>query len=1775
MAKQELLIIDALKKILPEASWSWAIPALRRSPLIWGKFESDGFLQYLGQEIGSEPTDWTPGRIGAAALNRESSELVDWPIKSFDDLPAGLRNQVNQTYQDYENNLGQILGFNEAFQLCLALFGEKNSGKTWQEILTQYSAQNSWLFALSCLFDLVDNPQDLIRALNPEAGMQVLLSRPLPPAALADLLGGIMTIMDPANQEKWIKTLNKEVPDLSPNIAKTLLAKQNLEPSNIQESVTLSLLNQLAGNTEIALELLREATDQNQKLHGKLAANLNKVKTDLQQPQVDDKAWQELTSTISSPEGMDDNAQEISEIIRSLLDNKYYTAAGDLISKIKDPLPEHPELLTTLAEYAFSQNQKTRARHLALLALEKGNRDNSPPANLSSVLLQLNLLDECIESAQSYLSKYPNHLDTHLVFAEALSQLGNSSLAAKQAQIASVLNPQDISLMRKMAEYQEDAEDWKDALETHANILSKFHTSNEEKSQPEVFLPLTDLYSFASCAYAAQQPKRAITACKQILDQQPNHSSAHALIGKSLIFLGKEDEGFAYLNQAVEISPDMEEPWIALAESQLASKTPERAIQTLKSGLTAASTRAQVLLKLGEIQANHLNQSKALETFQNAAVAADAEQVDQKTNFEIQYGLGRSYYNLGHLEQARITLKNLQEQYPAKGKVNAIYGKLLLDMDEPQEALLYLVHVVDQNPLDVEPYLQHADAHLRIGDNPDAAAESLNKALKIDPENKIAFALLGETQIATENYQDAIISFQKAYDTSLNTDPSWSPRISLGLGTAAIKMGKTETAIASLKEGHEKFPQDLPLTRGLAEAYQSANLTTNALKAAKQAAEIAPHDPETLAWIAEFTLALGSPDQGISALKELLKIEPGNHAAHIHLGKAFSSAGRDKEAFTALSQILQFEEIQPEDLLLAGDELIKLSNFETGMKCLTKAVNICEANPSPSPLLPKFWSRLAAGHALNNKPKQALELLDQAISADLDHPEWRIQKADLLIGQDRFQAAIASLSNALDLSPEDPDLHAKMARVQQQVSSNEEAFYHAQEALAGFQSNSNKKDKLEDTLAFAADLACATLRIDQAEEILSNLDLEQLKKGGELNPSQVHSLCLSGEISLDQNQEVKAAEISNLLVSMETDNPRVSALKARIFNRQGSLKEAKESFNQAVENWHKTAVEEKSFNTAVEIALGRTAQELHEWDESVKHIQHAADLNPSEKRVIYELALSYITRAEARRFSEAIKAIRHSPDQNALSNEVSKSFQDCIQALYQMEVETLFVDKIRTRGEAVFSPNQETAEALKITAETPEDLAALIAAFRHSRQKVFASQTALDNLDNLGKNALLDAQIALALLKNKPDKAYKAAASALELAKNANHSQVPLFLVLLGMAAEQIDDLISAEESIQKALLIWQDEPRWYAFAADLTPDYAAAVEYFRQAIELDPEYAGHFLALGKLHMNGKQPLRAIKSFEKAISIKPDYIDAWIQLSLSKRAIYRIPEALASINKTLALAPDHKETRKTAALLNFENGSYRESEKHLVSLLGQDPHDVDLLALFARTLAAQKQPDQALRVMDKAISLEDENLDLKLQRAGMIKTIEGPQAAIDELRVIGSYHPDQYSLVLELVSTLAEAGEVDQAVRTAQDVLQNEEIGHTRDQKAHLHLITGRMLRKSGQLDQAVHHLHKAKKLVDPNFQAILELGRVHSDRRQYEQALDQIQKAIKIEPGESEGYFQAGKILKELKQFEKAERMLRKASKLSPHDLKIHRQLGVLVTLNLVHGEPKKEVRV
>jgi tetratricopeptide (TPR) repeat protein len=1773
MEQQELHRLKTLKSIFPEDSWSWAITALRRNPAIWAEFDSADFSESLSKDIGVNPQEWTPGRIGAVLLARELEDEIPYPIESFDDLSAEVKGIVHQTYQEFEEEEHENPDLVKGFLLALALLGEKRAGKSWSEILDQYRDRINWQNPLVILYNLVKEPAAYLRLLKPELALQVLLSNPSIPETLVDTLVEVVSSLDIGDLEKWFKVIHQEVPDLVGMIALALLTSLDLASGSIQEILILSFLNQLAGHDEKALKLLEKAADHNQKLQGKLTANLTKVKSHLDEPRVNDQSWKDLKGLLGQDDIPTENLSEVADIICSLLENKQYAAIGDLVEKLPDPVPDHPELLIALAEYALVQNQTIRAEQLAHQALNLA--ETTPPQNLSSVLFKVGLFRESAQAARDYLEKYPNHSASHLTYIEALRSQGKYGNAAESAQILAVLYPHDLALQRKLAGYLEEANAWQEALEVRASILTKQQSAIEQETTLSPSLPLSDLIAFASCAFSAKQYRRTVSACNQILTQDQENSPALSLKGKALCHLDQEEEGFAYLNRAVELTPDSERSWLTLAECQNNAGLLQMVRQTLKAGLTAASTQALIYFQLGELEAEGNNQSKALEQYQKAAAAAETEELDQRSSYLIQLGISRCYYALGHLDQSRISLKEINERFPANFEANLLYGKLMLETKQPHAALPYLIQVVDQEPGSPDAYLAYADTLLQLEKDPQAATEAVSKALAFEPDNETALVLLGEAQAASGDYQRSVLSYQKARESRLMNDPTWSPRISTGLGKTALKLGETETAIAALKDGHDRYPSDLTLARNLAEAYQAANLSANALETAKHAADIAPQDAENLSWVASFTLELGSPEQGIAALKKLIRINPDNPAAYILLGKAQASAGNQDEAANAFTKLLNFDDIQPEDLLLAGDALIDLGKIESGMNSLNKALTICEANPDPSPLLPKIWSRQAAGYAKLDDQQKALELLDQAISAELNVPEWRIQKADLLIQEDRHQAAIASLSNALDLSPAQAALHHKMAKVLCQIGSFEEAFYHAQEALSEYQDAGNSLTDIESARVLAADLACATLRIETAAGLLADLAAESIPQGERLSEDKIISLCLAAELALDQTQEVKAAEISNLLVSQHADHPRVSALQARIMGRQGSLDVALDKYNAGVESWKNTSSENRTFCSGMEIALGKTALEIQCWDEAATHLQHAVDLAPTEKRALYELARGYTTLAENRRFFENFKVVQNAPSQIALAPEVYQSFQSCLKALRELDADEEMISKLEARGDAVFSPSQDSASTLQTLAETPAEKAALIAAYRHSRQKVFASQTALDHMQSLGQDPALDAQIALALIKSKPDQAFKAASSALENAKRTLQTLLPLYFVLYAQVAKAVDDNLTAEDSMAKALQIWDKEPRWYAMAAEMASDYQKRVQYYQQAIELEPEYVGHYLALGKQQMEAKQGVTAVKSIDTALSLNPEYVESWIQRALAKRALHRMPEALASINEALSLAPEHKEARKTAALLTFENGSYRESEKHLVTLLGQEPHDTELLALFARTLAAQKQSEEAMRVIDKAISLDEDSLDLQLQRASMIKQIEGPLAAVDQLRILGSRYTNQYPLVVDLVTTLAEAGEMDQAIRTALEMLQDEESEYSKEQKAYLYLITGRLLRNNGQLDQAVHHLYKAKKLVDPNYEAILELGRVHHDRRQYNLALDQIQKAIAIEPDEAEGYYQAGRVLKDLKQYGKAEKMLRKASKLAPNDLKIHRQLGVLVTLNLVHGEKRQQVRV
>ena len=156
---------------------------------------------------------------------------------------------------------------------------------------------------------------------------------------------------------------------------------------------------------------------------------------------------------------------------------------------------------------------------------------------------------------------------------------------------------------------------------------------------------------------------------------------------------------------------------------------------------------------------------------------------------------------------------------------------------------------------------------------------------------------------------------------------------------------------------------------------------------------------------------------------------------------------------------------------------------------------------------------------------------------------------------------------------------------------------------------------------------------------------------------------------------------------------------------------------------------------------------------------------------------------------------------------------------------------------------------------------------------------------------------------------------------------------------------------------------------------------------------------------------------------------------------------------------------------------------------------------------------------------------------------------------------------------LEESGQLAAAIDAAQIALQPKHSPLPLETQANLHHLIGRQMRRTGQLDQAIQHLDEAIQLNPEAIEIYMELGQVYQGRRQYSQALKTYQQAIEVTQRDFRPYYQAGLALKEIKDYQAAENMLQKAADLAPEDVTVHRSLGAVVALNLVHNRLKSTV--
>jgi tetratricopeptide (TPR) repeat protein len=1805
-----------LKSHLPEQSWPWVIAALRQDELVWETLQASCTFLQFSTEDNQLPESWNPARVAFLTLQ----QTVPPPNAA---LSLGLRQRAFRTYesitQHHQITTVEAQPMVRAALLAVALRERLRLTGKWDHLTEELSLApyEIWRTPLACLYGLIEKPLELLRSLlssgaSPEIynlAIHSLLSNPLPPEVQSNQLLVLIENLPISDRNMILSQLTNIRPSLAADLARQENNYTQPETSNTPLDALVNHIHRaeialIAGNSTQAAESFNAAQEKARRVQANLAA---------QSAQVGNTPMASLQRAFElAPE----EPVYRFRLALAYMESHNTTEANAILEPaiIKD----RSDLLYASAQLAHLTGDDDRACQLASQALEiietsspdylnHGNNNFSLPLQLAQFFLLLDLPSAGIRAARIAIRERPDDSERLILLGQAQSAAGQYNQAAEAYQWAVLLKPQQFDLHRELAKNLEAAGDWALALEER-KIMAAAPSS-----------PVDDRYALADCALHNNQAAYAADLCRVILTKDPKDGLAHTLLGEALAAVGDLPAAQVHFTQASELAPSLARPWLALSRAQTKCNEPQKALETLRIASQAIPLSAEIHQALGENYLAANAPTQALEAFQRAA------DIDPQ-NIPIALRLGQTLYQLGHLPQAYEVLKQAYHQVPSNIEVALTYARILMGQDDPQSALPALETVIHSNPIDPAPYIDYARALLLTRGEATKATEALRHALELLPDHAEALALLGESLAAENNYNASLQAYQTALETPLAQNPEWRARLSFGLGGVALHLGQVETAIAASLEAVHIDPQNYRPHCQLAEAYQTAGLTPDAYQSASEALRLAGDDIHVMIWYVEKTLELAGKRQtsvngtvqqhprheeiqihALQVLTRAAEIAPAQADLFLRIANIQCEAGDFTSAASNLRKIATIKSATTAELQQAAQLLLTLNDAVGAVSCFEKALDNEQETSEIKERRISLLSQLANAHRQASNPQAALLTIEKAIILSPEDSRLCSDKALLLLELSQPKSAINFLEETISRLP-DPRLHHTASIIMQKEGKLLDALEHA-EAGANSQLTPGKSEYETaqlDCVVLAAELSRALLLPDRTRQILGD-HIVNIKSQNNAIYSNYHAIC--AETALENGEEIEAANyLSIALKDIDTHSARLLSLQARLTARRGDYPTALTTFQSALQNLgdielgnlgssklqeeRLSLLSSKPHTTLIPspstlYPLTDAAIELNLWGIALRLAQKAVQLAPSEPLAHLSLAQVLVLRAEYQYLCNDSDLVNHAPGPVSLSEGTSRTFDQAIQETLSIcegnsqrthaPAVPLALARWQIRGNAVFTPSQETAQALSVWAgqnSCPGDVAASLAILRrmsisNDQQMVYSNQQA----------GVILTQIAISLANKNPEEAVKALQIAI-LNEPVRNTSNAIRHYLLARLTHMLH-VPAASPAIQTAITLLPDEPRWCALAAKIAlagGDKAAAINFLEQAIQLEPRHVDHHLNLGQLYLhyaedsNVTEALQAVKFLEHACRLAPEHPEAWLLLARAHRITGNLDQAAAAAEQSTTLAPDIAASHLVQAEIALQFGKPQAAHDHAQTALHLQPDSHQAAMVLSRSLQALERPAEALAVIDKAIPASEHTTSLSIERIQLLRQSQGPEIALKSANELAQMNPDEPIVLAILADVQADAGQEETAIRTAQKAILLGE-GLSTPQQANLRLLLGKLLRRAGQLDQAVYHLEEVIRMVPEKIEAFLELGRTHQDRRQQAQALLMYRRAANIAPHDPRPYLQAGLALKEGKDYLESESMLRRAADLAPNDPTIRRQLAAVIAINLVHN-PRRSLQ-
>lgn len=364
-----------------------------------------------------------------------------------------------------------------------------------------------------------------------------------------------------------------------------------------------------------------------------------------------------------------------------------------------------------------------------------------------------------------------------------------------------------------------------------------------------------------------------------------------------------------------------------------------------------------------------------------------------------------------------------------------------------------------------------------------------------------------------------------------------------------------------------------------------------------------------------------------------------------------------------------------------------------------------------------------------------------------------------------------------------------------------------------------------------------------------------------------------------------------------------------------------------------------------------------------------------------------------------------------------------------------------------------------------------------------------------------------------------------------------------GIAADRTGNLPVAVEHIRAAVDLAPKQPQgWYQLGLvyDQMAEYRSAEQFFRNAIQLDPNFAEAHFRLGQTSMADQQNKvdwnAAIGELREAVQHKPDYPEALNLLGVALTITSAPQQAIPVLRKAIQLDPSYAAAHFNLAVALENSGQLKEAVLEYQAAIHATPDYAKAYNALGKLLFRMGKAAQAKPELEAALRLDPDLADAHYNLARVLETLRQETEARIEFQ--------QFQELLQ----------------RQPDATQSVQMSNQ-----------GLALASRGDQKGAIAAERKAVMLEPDYGVAHFNLGLILADAGDMQGASQELKIAISLMPGRAKPWFELGRVLERLGNKTDALAAIVWAAVLAPQDTAIRSKLAALAGSQSAGVQPRQ----